>query len=112
MAKRTWNIVENFFNEDDLQSYLVQNDVSIKRRAETKTEKTITYRCSKYRKYPACDFQIKIILNDNDETTVLTSNAHNHDYRASTTRAAFPVRNIVKNAAAAGLTPGQTTSSC
>jgi hypothetical protein len=108
MARRMWNLVEEYLNEDDIRLYLMQNNVSVKRTAETKTGKTITYRCSKYRKYPKCDFQIKTILNDDGKTSIWTSNAHSHDCRCPTTRAASPIRDIVKNAAAAGLTPGQT----
>jgi hypothetical protein len=77
-------------------------------RGKTKLGKTITYRWSKYRKYPDCDFQVKAILNDDGEIIVSTSNAHNHDHRASTTRAPSPVREIVKNSAAAGRSQGQT----
>ena len=40
--------------------------------------------------------------------TVSTSNEHNHAYRASTTRAPSPVREIVMNAVVAGLSQIQT----
>jgi hypothetical protein len=111
MAKRTWNFFEKFFHENDVQSYLAQNSVCVKRTEETKTGKTITYRCSKYRKYPECDFQIKVTFNDNGEIAVSTSNTHCHDHRAATKRAPSPVRDIIKNAAAAGLTPVQARRS-
>ncbi len=65
-------------------------------------------RCSKYRKYPECDFQVKAIFSDAGGITVSTSNAHNHAHRVSTTRAPSPVREIVINAAAAGLSQIQT----
>lgn len=106
MAKRTWNFGEKIFYDPDLQEYLLQNNVSVKRNKETKTGKTTTFRCSEYRKYPMCDFQMKTISSDNGEKRVLTSNAHNHDYRLPTTRAASTVREIVKQAAAAGRAPG------
>ena len=69
----------------------------------------ITYRCSSYRKYPKCDFQIKALsCNNSNAITVSTSSAHNHDQRALTTRAPSPVRRIVINAVAARLTQSQT----
>jgi hypothetical protein len=111
MAKRTWNFVDKWFNENDLQSYLAENIVSVKRTEETANGKKIIYRCSKYRKYPECDYQVKVVSNYDGEITVSTSNSHNHDHRASTTRAPSPVRDIIKNAAAAGLTQSQTRRS-
>ncbi|CAF3566286.1 unnamed protein product [Rotaria sp. Silwood1] len=59
MVKRTWNFVDKFSSEDELQSYIVQNTVSIKRTEEIEAGKKVIYRCSKYRKYPECDFQVK-----------------------------------------------------
>ena len=50
MARRTWIFVDSFFNENELKSFLVQNEVSVKRTEETKEGKKVTYRCSKYRK--------------------------------------------------------------
>ena len=108
MAKRTWNFVEKFFSKNELQSYIVQNAVSIKRTEEIEAGKKVIYRYSKYRKYPECDFQVKIIFSCDGGMTVSTSNEHNHAYRASTTRAPSPVREIVINAAAADLSQIQT----
>ncbi|CAF2724883.1 unnamed protein product [Rotaria sp. Silwood2] len=91
-----------------LQSYVAQNNVSVKRTEETTIEKKITYRCSKCRKHPQCDFQIKVIFNDNVEIIVPTSNKHNHDHRATTTRVPLPVRDIVRHAAIVDLSQCQT----
>jgi hypothetical protein len=52
MTKRTRNFVDKFSNEDDLQLYISQNNVSVKRTVETAAGKTITYQCCNYRKYP------------------------------------------------------------
>ena len=56
MAKRTWNFVQKIFSENELQSHIVQNAVSIKRTEEIESGKKVTYRCSKYRKYLQCYF--------------------------------------------------------
>jgi hypothetical protein len=111
MANRTWNFIEKFSNEHDLQLYISQNSMSIKRTVQTASGKTITYRCSKYRKHPDCDFQIKATFNSEVEIFVSTSNSHNHEHRATTTRAPSPVRHVVINAAAAGLSLTQTRRS-
>jgi hypothetical protein len=108
MIKRKWNFVDKFFDENEFQSYIVQNAVSIKRTEEIEAGKKVIYRCSKYRKYPECDFQVKAIFPDAGGITVSTSNAHNHAHRVSTTRAPSPVREIIINAAAAGLSQIQT----
>ena len=85
-------------NENEFQSYIVENAVSIKHIEEIESGKKFIDRCSKYRKYLQCDFQVKVIFSCDDETTVLTSNEYNHVYRASTTtRAPSPVREIVLN---------------
>ncbi len=62
MVQRMWNFVDKFFSENELQSYIVQNAVSIKRTEEIEAGKKVIYRCSKYRKYPECDFQVKLIF--------------------------------------------------
>ena len=91
MTKRTWNFVDKFYGEGELQSYIVQNAVSIKRTEEIEAGKKVTYRCSKYKKYPECDFQVKVIFSCDGGIIVSTSNEHNHVHRASTTRAFFKV---------------------
>ncbi|CAF3581173.1 unnamed protein product [Rotaria sp. Silwood1] len=103
MAKRTWNFGDKFFSENELQSYIVQNAISKKRTEEIEAGKKVTYRCSKYRKYPECDFQVQVIFSYDGGLTVSTSNEHNHAHRASTIRAPSPVREIVINSVAAGL---------
>jgi len=45
MIKRTWNFVDKFYSESELQSYIVQNAVSIKRTEEIEAGKKVIYRC-------------------------------------------------------------------
>ena len=83
--------------------------MSVKRTESIVNGKKVICRCSFYRKYPKCEFQVKAVsCNNTNEITISTSNAHNHDQRAPTTRAPSPVRNIVINAVAARLTQTQT----
>ncbi|CAF1492750.1 unnamed protein product [Rotaria sp. Silwood1] len=84
MVKRTWNFVDKFSSEDELLSYIVQNTVSIKRTEEIEAGKKVIYRCSKYRKYPECDFQVKVIFSHDDGVTVSTSNEHDHAHQYAT----------------------------
>jgi len=58
--------------------------------------------------YPECDFQVKVIFSCDGGIIVSTSNEHNHVHRASTTRAPSPVRKIVIDSVAAGLSCIQT----
>jgi hypothetical protein len=47
MAKRMWNFVGKFFSENEVQSYIVQNAVSIKCTEEIEAaKKGHIYRCS------------------------------------------------------------------
>jgi hypothetical protein len=62
MIKRTWNFVDKFYGEGELQSYIVQNTLSIKRTEEIEAGKKVIYRCSKYKMYPEYDFQVKVIF--------------------------------------------------
>ena len=103
-----WNFVQEFSNENELQHYIVQNAVSIKRTEETESGKKVIYRCSKYRKYPECNLQVKVIFSCDGRMTISTSNEQNPDYHASTTRASSPIREIVMNAVVAGLSQIQT----
>ncbi|CAF0893017.1 unnamed protein product [Rotaria sp. Silwood1] len=89
MPNRTWNIVDKFFSENEFQSFIVQNAVSIKRTEEIEAGK-------------------KLFFSYDGGITVSTSNEHNHAHRASTTRAPSPVREIVINSVAAGLSYIQT----
>ena len=104
MAKRMWN----FPMKMNFSTILYKISVSIKRTEEIESGKKVIYRCSKYRKYPECNFQVKVIFSCDGGMTVSTSNEHNHVYRASTTRAPSPVREIVMNVVVAGLSQIQT----
>ena len=108
MTKRTLNFVQKFFGENELQSHIVQNAVSIKRTEEIESGKKVTYQRSKYRKYRQCYFQVKVIFSCDNGMTVSTFNEHNHAYHASTTRAPPTAREIIINAAVASLSQIQT----
>ncbi|CAF1318059.1 unnamed protein product [Didymodactylos carnosus] len=109
MTRRQWNFVEEFSDENDMKSFIKQNNVSIKRTETIALGKKVIYRCIRARKYSECDFQIRVIYDYNDEKiAVSTSSEHNHDNRASTTCAASPIRDIVKKSVAVGLTQSQT----
>jgi hypothetical protein len=41
MTKREWNFVDKFFNENEFQSYIVYNAVSIKRTEEIEAGKKV-----------------------------------------------------------------------
>ena len=62
MANRTWNFIEKFSNEHDLQLYISQNSMSIKRTVQTASGKTITYRCSNIENILIVIFRLKQLL--------------------------------------------------
>ncbi|CAF0775334.1 unnamed protein product [Didymodactylos carnosus] len=107
MARRECNFVE-FSDENDMKSFIKQNNVSIKQTETIALGKKVTYRCTQARKYPECNFQIRVIYYNDEKIAVSTSSERNHDNCASITRTPLPVTDIVKTSVAAGLTQSQT----
>ena len=80
MSKRNWISTNKFFEKDVLKSYLSKNEVSVKLTEPIVNGKKVIYRCSSYRKYPKCEFQVKAVFcNNTNEITVSRSNTHDHD---------------------------------
>ncbi|CAF4530989.1 unnamed protein product, partial [Didymodactylos carnosus] len=99
---------EEFSDENDMKSFIKQNNVSIKRTETIALGKKVTYRCTQARKYPECDFQTRVIYYNDKKIAVSTSSEHNHDNCGSTARVQSSVRDIIKRSVAAGLTQSQT----
>jgi hypothetical protein len=55
-----------------------------------------SFKCSQYRKYPICDYELNTIVPDDDPSsiTVMFRNAHNHEYRNETSRLPSPSTTI------------------
>ncbi|CAF1151666.1 unnamed protein product [Didymodactylos carnosus] len=90
-----------------LNEFIISNSVSKFRSEQVLAGIKLSYRCSSYKKYPDCDFQVQAIINSSQQIIVSTSSTHNHDNRLQSTRVPSPVRKIVQRAVVAKLTQSQ-----
>ncbi|CAF1038822.1 unnamed protein product [Didymodactylos carnosus] len=74
---------------------------------QTSSGLKLLYRCSSYKKYPDCDFQIQATIDDFKQISVNTSKQHNHDARAASSRVPSHRGEIVKKSVVAKLTKSQ-----
>ncbi|CAF4627714.1 unnamed protein product, partial [Didymodactylos carnosus] len=65
---------------------------------------SITYKCSQYRKYPLCEYELKAKQSSDGIFTIYASNSHSHNERNQTTRVPSPVRDNIRLMYENGLT--------
>ncbi|CAF1484115.1 unnamed protein product, partial [Didymodactylos carnosus] len=106
MLRRTWNEVLLCDNESDLSDFIKDQQVCVYRKETFNTGTSITYKCSQYKKYPLCQFQLKA-KESSDGYQVYSSEAHNHHTRAQTSRLPSPVRHNIVLMTDTGLTARQ-----
>jgi hypothetical protein len=72
-----------------------------------------SFKCSQYRKYALCNYELKATVPDNDPNliTIMSRNTHNHEYRSKTSLLPSPVRDSVSKYVEIGLTKSQIHSS-
>ncbi|CAF5149066.1 unnamed protein product, partial [Rotaria magnacalcarata] len=83
------------------------------RRSDLNDQTKYSFKCSEYRKYPLCHFQIKIIVPDNNmnSITIMSKNEHEQNERNSTTRLPSPIRESISNYVKCGLLQPQIKAS-
>ena len=98
-----WDLAKSRFN-------VCQN-----RRSDLNDQTKYSFKCSEYRKYPLCHFQIKIIIPDNNmnSITIMSKNEHEHEQneRNATTRLLSPIRESISNYVKCGLSQPQIKAS-
>jgi hypothetical protein len=81
------------------------------RRSDLKNRIKYSFKCSEYRKYPLCYYEIQIIVPDYDPSsvTIISRNTHQHqqEERNSTTRLPSPIRQSVSKYVHCGLNQHQ-----
>lgn len=91
-----------------------QYNVCQYRRSDLKQRTKYSFKCSNYRKYPSCSFEIQIIVPDDDQesVTVMSKNAHEHreEEKNPTTRLPSPLRESVSKYIQCGLSEPQITA--
>ncbi len=101
MSRRTWYECLSSTSENDIVPFIKENNVSTYRTEHFQVGKTITYRCTEYRKY-LCRFQLKLKVSNNT-FTLFKSESHDHSQRNDTTRLKSPVRDIVRQMSDKGM---------
>jgi hypothetical protein len=59
MSRRLWRECSTCTTENDLKVFVRGKNVCTHRTAERTNGVSITYKCSEYRKYPQCHYQLK-----------------------------------------------------
>ncbi|CAF1575352.1 unnamed protein product [Didymodactylos carnosus] len=103
MLRRMWNEVLLYDTESDLSDFIKDQHVCVYRKETCNARTSITYKCSEYKKYPLCQFQLKG-KESLDGYQLYSSEAHNHRTRAQTSRLPSPVRHNIVLVTDTGLT--------
>ncbi|CAF2043853.1 unnamed protein product [Rotaria magnacalcarata] len=114
MSSKQWTLLYT------AQSYEEPKDVAKScfnvcqnRRSDVNDQTKFSFKCSEYRKYALCYFQIKIIVSDSNmnSITIMFKNEHEQYERNSTTRLPSPICESISNYVKCGLSQPQIKAS-
>jgi hypothetical protein len=116
MSDNEWTLLHIAKSYEEAKKFATSKyNVCLYRRSDLKNETKYSFKCSQYRKYSLCTFQIKIIVTDNNmqSISIMSRNTHQHEEneRNPTTRLPSPVRQSVSNYVKCGLTETQIKKS-
>ena len=108
MSNKEWTLIHTAQSYDEAKDFAKSRfNVCQYRRSDLKSQTKYSFKCSEYRKYPLCSFEIKIIVPDNNMhcVTIMSSNLHEHEKneRNPTTRVPSPIRKTVSDHVKCGL---------
>ncbi|CAF1469288.1 unnamed protein product, partial [Didymodactylos carnosus] len=107
MSRRLWHECSTCTTENDLKVFVREKNVCTNRTEGLFTSGvSITYKCSEYRKYPQCPYQLKAKQLDG-KFTPFESELHDHSQRQENNRLKSPIRTAVQEMTHTGLTQGQ-----
>ncbi|CAF1552010.1 unnamed protein product, partial [Didymodactylos carnosus] len=106
MAPRLWHECSTCNTENDLKVFVREKNICTHRTEELRSGVSITYKCSEYREYPQCRYQLKAKQLDG-KFTVFESELHDHSQRQENNRLKSPIRAAVQEMTHTGLTQGQ-----
>ena len=100
MTTEQWTVLSTSAKSFDETASTIksQHQVCQFRRSDLKDRTKYSFKCNQYRKYPLCQFEIQIIVSDDDELiTILSRNTHQHkeEEKNPTTRLPSPIRQCV-----------------
>jgi hypothetical protein len=104
---RLWNeINENVLTEDDLISSAKWHNVSVYRKENFKNYESITFKCSQYRRFTKCQYQLKAKVYHDGHYQIFYSEQHEHEPLENTSLP-IEIRALVRDLALKGLTIAQ-----
>jgi hypothetical protein len=115
MSTKEWTLFHTAQSYDEAKDFVKSHfNVCQYRRSNLNNHIKYSFKCSEYRKYPLCLFEIKITVPNNnmDSVTIMYRNSHQHreNERKRTTRLSSPIRKIVSNYIKCGLSQSQIKS--
>jgi ATP-dependent 26S proteasome regulatory subunit len=112
MSKSNWILLCVVNSLDDIKAVAKSHNVCQYRTNNLKDHKKYSFKCSQYRKYSSCNYELKAVVPDDDSNsiTVMFKNTHNHSDHNQTSRLPSPLRQSVSKYVHAGLTEPQIRS--
>jgi hypothetical protein len=109
MSNEEYQVLKFVNTLDDVNTIVQQHQVSKYRTSNLSNQTKYSYRCSHYRKYPLCRYEIQVYVPDDNPSSIKLTfkNSHYHDYRNSTSRLPSPVRESVAKYVKCNLTQSQ-----
>jgi len=109
MLREEHHLLNTSTSIDDANSIVHQLGLSKYCTSNLRNGTKYSYRCSQYRKYPSCRYEVQAYVPDNSSTliTLTYKNAHSHEQRNITTRLPSPVRQSLNKYVTCQLTQGQ-----
>jgi hypothetical protein len=109
MSKASWTSIDVVGSFDDVKALAGLHGVCQYRTTNLKSSTKYSFKCSEYRKYSSCTYELKAIVPDDNQNsiTIMSKNTHNHENRNETSRLPSPVRESVSKYVNAGLSQPQ-----
>ena len=109
MSTSDWILLDKVRSLNDVKDLAKLEGLCQCRITNLKNSTKYSFKCSEYRKYPLCSYELKAVVNDDDQDaiTVMSRNIHSHEIRKEATRLPSPVRESVSKYVNAGLSQPQ-----
>ena len=112
MSNEEYELLKFVNTFDEVDTIVKEHQVSKYRTSNLINQTKYSYRCSHYRKYPLCRYEIQVYVPDYNPCSIRLTfkNSHYHDYRSTTSRLPSPVRQSVAKYVKCNLTLSQIKS--
>ena len=108
MACRRWTELDTTAAIDGSMSEFIKSlGVCVKRTEVFNVYKSVIYRCSQYKKYPPCNYQLKVKEYVDGACAIFESESHVHSPREDATRLPSTVRTEIREMTDNSLTAAQ-----